>query len=60
MMSRRIVAARPLARAAVPVAARLRPQFTQVRTALSAAEKAELEDPNMVRAGGMIEEAAES
>lgn len=51
MFSRRIVAARPLARSIVPVAARPRPQFTQVRTALTDAEKANLElsDPNQVR-----------
>ncbi|OAK97818.1 hypothetical protein IQ06DRAFT_296108 [Phaeosphaeriaceae sp. SRC1lsM3a] len=47
MLSRRIVAARPLARALVPAAARLQPQFTQVRTALTAAEQAELADPNI-------------
>ncbi|OAL47223.1 hypothetical protein IQ07DRAFT_634196 [Pyrenochaeta sp. DS3sAY3a] len=45
MLSRRIVAARPLTRALAP-AARLRPQFTQIRTALTEAEKVELLDPN--------------
>lgn len=51
MFSRRIVAARPLARSIVPIAARPRPQFTQIRTALTDAEKAnaELSDPNQVR-----------
>ncbi|EDU47703.1 NADH:ubiquinone oxidoreductase 20.1kD subunit [Pyrenophora tritici-repentis] len=50
MLSRRIVAARPLARTIVP--ARPRPQFTQIRTALTAAEKQELADPN--QNGGYI------
>ena len=51
MFPRRIVAARPLARAVVPAVARPRPQFTQIRTALTDAEKAhaELTDPNQVR-----------
>jgi len=52
MLSRRIVAARPLARALVPATARLQPQFTQVRTALTAAEHAELADP--LQNGGYI------
>ncbi|CAE7218437.1 hypothetical protein CFE70_010310 [Pyrenophora teres f. teres 0-1] len=52
MLSRRIVAARPLARAIVPAVARPRPQFTQMRTALTAAEKQELADPN--QNGGYI------
>lgn len=51
MLPRRIVAARPLARAIVPAVARPRPQFTQIRTALTDAEKSavELADPNQVR-----------
>jgi NADH dehydrogenase (ubiquinone) 1 beta subcomplex subunit 8 len=51
MLPRRIVAARPLVRAVVPAVARPRPQFTQIRTALTDAEKAnvELADPNQVR-----------
>ncbi|USP79256.1 uncharacterized protein yc1106_06530 [Curvularia clavata] len=59
MFSRRIVAARPLARSIVPIAARPRPQFTQVRTALTDAEKANLElsDPN--QNGGYINPPAE-
>ncbi|KAH7390949.1 hypothetical protein DE146DRAFT_150162 [Phaeosphaeria sp. MPI-PUGE-AT-0046c] len=57
MLSRRIVAARPLARALVPAAPRLQPQFTQVRTALTAAEYAEIADPNMN--GGYINPPAE-
>jgi NADH dehydrogenase (ubiquinone) 1 beta subcomplex subunit 8 len=52
MLSRRIVAARPLARALVPATARLQPQFTQIRTALSASEQAELADP--LQNGGYI------
>jgi NADH dehydrogenase (ubiquinone) 1 beta subcomplex subunit 8 len=52
MLSRRIVAARPLARALVPATARLQPQFTQVRTALTASEQAELADP--LQNGGYI------
>ncbi|KAF2736486.1 hypothetical protein EJ04DRAFT_462817 [Polyplosphaeria fusca] len=46
MLSRRIVAARPLTRALVP-AARLRPQYTQVRTAHAPVEVAEIGDPSM-------------
>ncbi|PSN67308.1 hypothetical protein BS50DRAFT_600731 [Corynespora cassiicola Philippines] len=57
MLSRRVVAARPLARALVPVVARPQPQFTQVRTALTDAERAELADPNMN--GGYINPPAE-
>jgi NADH dehydrogenase (ubiquinone) 1 beta subcomplex subunit 8 len=57
MLSRRIVAARPLARALVPATARLRPQFTQIRTALTEAEQAELADPN--QNGGYINPPAE-
>ncbi|CAO2658099.1 Nn.00g073590.m01.CDS01 [Neocucurbitaria sp. VM-36] len=59
MLSRRIVAARPLARAVVPAAARPRPrpQFTQIRTALTSAEQAELADPN--QNGGYINPPAE-
>jgi|TARA_R110002003_G_scaffold54_11_gene4785 NADH dehydrogenase (ubiquinone) 1 beta subcomplex subunit 8 len=57
MLSRRIVAARPLARALVPATARLRPQFTQIRTALTEAEHAELADPN--QNGGYINPPAE-
>ncbi|KAH8728340.1 hypothetical protein GQ44DRAFT_702170 [Phaeosphaeriaceae sp. PMI808] len=57
MLSRRIVAARPLTRALVPATARLQPQFTQIRTALTAAEKAELADPN--QNGGYINPPAE-
>ena len=52
MLSRRIVAARPLARSLVPATARLQPQFIQRRTALTAAEYAELTDPN--QNGGYI------
>jgi NADH dehydrogenase (ubiquinone) 1 beta subcomplex subunit 8 len=52
MLSRRIVAARPLTRALVPAAARLQPQFTQIRTALTASEQAELADP--LQNGGYI------
>jgi NADH dehydrogenase (ubiquinone) 1 beta subcomplex subunit 8 len=52
MLSRRIVAARPLARACVPATARLQPQFSQRRTALTAAEQAELADPG--QNGGYI------
>ena len=49
MLSRRIVAARPLARAVAPAMTH-RPQFVQqIRTALTEAEHAELADPNMVR-----------
>lgn len=49
MFSRRIVAARPLARAIAPAALN-RPQFVQqVRTALTQAERDEIADPNMVR-----------
>lgn len=48
MLSRRIVAARPLARAIAPAVARPRPHFTQIRTALTAAERIELADPNLV------------
>ncbi|KAF2470929.1 uncharacterized protein BDR25DRAFT_261189 [Lindgomyces ingoldianus] len=44
MLSRRIAAARPLTRALVPAA---RPRFTQVRTAMTEAERLEIEDPNM-------------
>jgi hypothetical protein len=60
MFSRRIVAARPLARSIAPIAARPRPQFTQIRTALTNAEKVdpELSDPNQVRifqSGAQIE-----
>ncbi|KAF2246933.1 hypothetical protein BU26DRAFT_532563 [Trematosphaeria pertusa] len=58
MLSRRIVAARPLARALAPAVARPRPQFTQVRTALTEAERAELADPNMN--GGYINPPAEN
>lgn len=48
MLSRRIVAARPLAHTVAPTLTR-RPQFIQqVRTALTEAEHAELVDPNMV------------
>ncbi|KAF2868751.1 hypothetical protein BDV95DRAFT_609658 [Massariosphaeria phaeospora] len=48
MLSRRIVAARPLTRVVVPTAAaRLRPQFLQVRTALTQAEDLEITDPDM-------------
>ncbi|KAH7080080.1 hypothetical protein BKA63DRAFT_505678 [Paraphoma chrysanthemicola] len=57
MLSRRIVAARPLARSVVPATARLRPQFTQIRTALTQAEQAELADPN--QNGGYINPPAE-
>jgi NADH dehydrogenase (ubiquinone) 1 beta subcomplex subunit 8 len=57
MLSRRIVAARPLVRALVPATARLQPQFTQIRTALTAAEHAELADPN--QNGGYINPAPE-
>ncbi|KAL1795009.1 hypothetical protein ACET3X_006825 [Alternaria dauci] len=59
MFSRRIVAARPLARAIVPAGARSRPQFTQIRTALTDAEKSaiELSDPN--QNGGYINPPAE-
>ncbi|KAI4658430.1 uncharacterized protein J4E79_006836 [Alternaria viburni] len=59
MFPRRIVAARPLARAVVPAVARPRPQFTQIRTALTDAEKAhaELTDPN--QNGGYINPPAE-
>jgi NADH dehydrogenase (ubiquinone) 1 beta subcomplex subunit 8 len=45
MLSRRIVVARPLARALVPATTRRQPQFTQIRTALTQAEYAELADP---------------
>jgi NADH dehydrogenase (ubiquinone) 1 beta subcomplex subunit 8 len=48
MLSRRIAAARPLSRALAPAIAR-RPQFIQqARTAMTEAERAELEDPDMV------------
>ncbi|KAI4921467.1 hypothetical protein J4E85_008812 [Alternaria conjuncta] len=59
MFPRRIIAARPLARAVVPAVARPRPQFTQIRTALTDAEKAhaELTDPN--QNGGYINPPAE-
>ncbi|KAJ4366427.1 hypothetical protein N0V83_008063 [Neocucurbitaria cava] len=57
MLSRRIVAARPLVRAVLPAAARPRPQFTQIRTALTDAEKVELADPN--QNGGYINPPAE-
>ncbi|KAF1851332.1 uncharacterized protein K460DRAFT_329256 [Cucurbitaria berberidis CBS 394.84] len=57
MLSRRIVAVRPLTRAVVPAAARLRPHFTQIRTALTDAEKVELADPN--QNGGYINPPAE-
>ncbi|CBX97604.1 hypothetical protein IAQ61_001185 [Plenodomus lingam] len=57
MFSRRIVAARPLARAFVPAVARPRPQFTQIRTALTDAEMIELADPN--QNGGYINPPAE-
>ncbi|KAH7344271.1 hypothetical protein BKA66DRAFT_577058 [Pyrenochaeta sp. MPI-SDFR-AT-0127] len=57
MLSRRIVAARPLIRAAVPASAHQRPQFTQIRTALTNAEQAELADPN--QNGGYINPPAE-
>lgn len=57
MLSRRIVAARPLTRALVPAAARIQPQFTQIRTALTAHEKAELADPG--QNGGYINPPAE-
>ena len=48
MLSRRIVAARPMVRAIGPAVAWPRPQFTQIRTALTNAEMAELADPNQV------------
>ncbi|RYN86794.1 hypothetical protein AA0120_g8058 [Alternaria tenuissima] len=59
MLPRRIVAARPLARAIVPAVARPRPQFIQIRTALTDAEKSavELADPN--QNGGYINPPAE-
>jgi NADH dehydrogenase (ubiquinone) 1 beta subcomplex subunit 8 len=57
MLSRRIVAARPLAQALLPATARLQPQFVQRRTALTAAEHAELADPN--QNGGYINPPAE-
>lgn len=47
MLSRRIVAARPLTRTLVP-AVSTRPQFTQIRARSTPAEAAELVDPNMV------------
>ncbi|KAF2259556.1 hypothetical protein CC78DRAFT_58106 [Lojkania enalia] len=56
MLSRRIAAARPLARAVVPTA-RPRPQFAQVRTAMSQKEQAEIDDPDMN--GGYINPLAE-
>jgi NADH dehydrogenase (ubiquinone) 1 beta subcomplex subunit 8 len=53
MLSRRIVAARPLTRALVPAGARLQQaQFIQKRTALTEAEQAELADP--LQNGGYI------
>ncbi|KAL6711109.1 hypothetical protein ACN47E_006984 [Coniothyrium glycines] len=52
MLSRRIVAARPLARPVAPAALRPRPHFLQVRTALTQAELDELADPN--QNGGYI------
>lgn len=55
MLSRRIVAARPLPRAALRTTTI--PQFTQRRTALTAAERAELADPGMN--GGYINPPAE-
>lgn len=57
MLSRRIVAARPLAQSLVPATARLQPQFRQRRTVLTAAEQAELADPN--QNGGYINPPAE-
>lgn len=57
MLSRRIVAARPLTRALVPATARLQPQFIQKRTALTEAERAELADPG--QNGGYINPPAE-
>ncbi|KAF2638425.1 hypothetical protein P280DRAFT_405197 [Massarina eburnea CBS 473.64] len=47
MLSRRIVAARPLARALAPAIPRRPHAFQQVRTALTDAERVELADPNM-------------
>ncbi|KAF2189315.1 hypothetical protein K469DRAFT_701949 [Zopfia rhizophila CBS 207.26] len=44
MLSRRILAARPLTRALVPAA---RSHFIQARTALTKAEQAEIDDPGM-------------
>ena len=48
MLSRRIVAARPLTRALAPAIARRPHTFQQVRTALTEAERLDLVDPNMV------------
>ena len=49
MLSRRIVAARPLARPLTSALAVRRPHaFNQVRTALTEAERLEITDPNMV------------
>ncbi|KAF1954545.1 hypothetical protein CC80DRAFT_594971 [Byssothecium circinans] len=57
MLSRRIVAARPLTRALAPAITRRPPTFQQVRTALTEAERLELADPNMN--GGYINPPAE-
>ncbi|KAF2128233.1 hypothetical protein P153DRAFT_319649 [Dothidotthia symphoricarpi CBS 119687] len=52
MLSRRLVAARPLTRAALPLTTRPQFQTTQIRTALTEAERLELADPN--QNGGYI------